>query len=227
MINTTDFKNVFGIGDDITVPQSVVDTYEKYVEGSSLLFKYLFDSIDKYEFLIEERGFNFKFKPVKVDWFYGNLSFNDFVKGFTSGFRIELKIENSSYFTKAVCKKTFKWLNGRGVSQNNFNREIHDLTPFNREDEDLFILNLFKKAYLQYTIKLDEEIKRYRNDYGVTMKYSYYTPRYLYGVGASTPIHFTGVKFLDDLIVYNESEPIRLQNYNITLAIEKQKISIV
>ena len=47
------FKNVFKLGDNIMVSQSVIDTYQKYLEGSILLFKHLFDNINSYEFSIQ------------------------------------------------------------------------------------------------------------------------------------------------------------------------------
>jgi len=218
------FKNVFELDDNIIVPQSVIDTYEKYLEGSILLFKDLFDNINSYEFSIESNGFDFKFKPVKKNWYYGQMSFKDFVKGTTSNFSIELYVENSSYFTRSYSKETFKWLSARDVSQNNFNRKTFDSTPFDRESEDSFILNLFKDAYHNYKFKLNEEVKKYRNEYGVTAKYYYYSPRYLYGCGASIPLHFGGLTFIDELIVYNGSKPIELNEYDIECAIQNETI---
>ena len=47
------FKNVFKLGDNIMVSQSVIDTYQKYLEGSILLFKHLFDNINSSEFSIQ------------------------------------------------------------------------------------------------------------------------------------------------------------------------------
>lgn len=218
------FKKVFELDDNIMVSQSVIDTYEKYLEGSILLFKHLFDNINSYEFSIEANGFDFKFIPVKQGWYCGQMSFKDFVKGYTSKFNIELNVENSSYFTRTYSKETFKWLSARDISQNNFNRKTFDSTPFDKESEDLFILNLFKDAYHNYKIKLNEEVKKYRNEYGVTAKYNYYGPSYLYGCGASTPLRFGGIAFIDELIVYDGSKPIELNDYNIECAIENEII---
>lgn len=220
------FKNVFKLGDNIMVSQSVIDTYQKYLEGSILLFKHLFDNINSYEFSIQSNGLDFKFKPIKKDWYYGQMSFKDFVKGDGSEFNIELNIENSSYFTRSDNKKTFKWLSARAINQNNFNRKTFDSTPFDKESEDSFILNLFKDAYHNYKFKLNEEVKKYRNEYGVVAKYYYNNPTYLYGCGASIPLHFGGLTFIDKLIVYDGRKPIELNEYDIVCAIENETINI-
>lgn len=208
------FRKIFELKDDYSVGNETIDKYNLYVEGCKLLFKHLTDNINNHVFSVTVDGRSFDFKAVKKF----ERGYSDFIKGYTSNHRIELYVKNSGNF-----KINHEWLSGRDVSQSIFNKSIFNKDNFDRDAETDFMIKLFRKAYRRYMdSELYDLINRFKKTHGITVKYDYFGVRYLYGVGASSPIKFSGVKFHDKLFVYRNDERVFLSDYDIKNVIDEE-----
>lgn len=211
-MNEVEFKKEFQLDDDVVISNDAIEIFNRYVEGSKLLFNHLSDKINTHTFSITVDGRSFEFKPVKI-FKRGNW---DFVMSHDSNHCIELYVKNSSNF-----RTTCEWLSARAVNQNNFNRSVFE-DNFDRESEDEFMIKLFRAAYRKYMdSELYDLINHYKKTHGVISQYRYFGVKYLYGVGASSPIRFSGVDFTEDIFVYKGDERVFINEYDIKKVIEK------
>lgn len=207
-----DFREKFKLSDDTVISNEVIDKFSLYTEGCRLLFNNLSDKINNHIFSITVDGNSFDFKAVKKF----NIDCYGFIKGYSSNQAIELYVKNSGYF-----RVNYEWLSGRDVNQSNFNKSVFE-DNFDKDAENEFMIKVFRKAYKKYIdSELYDLINSFKNTHGVVAKYDYYGVKYLYGVGASSPLRFSGVEFVDDLFVYEGGERVFLSDYDIKNAMEK------